>query len=38
MSGKEADIPVTPAIRQLRESGLAFELSSYEAGGSGCLA
>jgi Cys-tRNA(Pro) deacylase len=29
MSGKEADIPVTPAIRLLRESGLAFELATY---------
>ncbi len=29
MSAKEADIPVTPAIRLLRESGQAFELSTY---------
>lgn len=29
MSAKEADIPVTPAIRMLRDSGLAFELATY---------
>lgn len=29
MSAKEADIPVTPAIRMLRESGAAFELLTY---------
>ena len=29
MSGKETDIPVTPAIRMLRESGHAFELVTY---------
>jgi Cys-tRNA(Pro) deacylase len=29
MSAKENDIPVTPAIRQLRESGQAFELAEY---------
>ncbi len=29
MSGKEVDIPVSPAIRVLRESGLAFELATY---------
>jgi Cys-tRNA(Pro) deacylase len=29
MSAKESDIPVTPAIRVLRESGAAFELTAY---------
>jgi Cys-tRNA(Pro) deacylase len=29
MSAKEADIPVTPAIRVLRESGAAFDLATY---------
>ena len=29
MSGKESDIPVTPAIRTLRASGQAFELLPY---------
>ena len=29
MSKKEGDIPVTPAIRVLRESGAAFDLATY---------
>lgn len=29
MSGRDADIPVTPAIRLLRESGQPFELAEY---------
>jgi Cys-tRNA(Pro) deacylase len=29
MSNKPGDIPVTPAIRVLRESGAAFELATY---------
>ena len=29
MSGRDEDIPVTPAIRVLRESGCAFTLASY---------
>ncbi len=38
MNSDEADIPVTPAIRMLREQGVAFDLMSYtyaEHGGTG---